>query len=157
MTVGAGGAPADLHRPFRPRGARWVAGVLAAVVPLGMLGLIYLLAVQVPGWQGWPDRVGMMAFALLVSWVLVRHATVRADPDDDGLVVRNLVRTTRLPWAHVVSVRFGAGRPWVQLDLSDGTVHAVMAIQQADGAYAAAEAHRLARLVALHSTPPHDD
>lgn len=147
----------DLHRPFRPRAARWVAGTLALLVPLGSVLLVYLLAVQVPGWQGWPDRVATIALGLLVSWVLVRHGTVRADPDEDGLTVRNLVRTRHLPWAAIVSVRFGGGRPWVQLDLSDGTVHAVMAVQQSDGAFAMAEAHRLARLVALHTPTPQDD
>lgn len=157
MSVGASHGSPDPYRPFRPRAARWVAGGLATVVPLAMLLLLYLLAVQVPGWQGWPDRLGMMAFACLVSWVLVRHATVRADPDPDGLVVRNLVRTRRVAWAHVVSVRFGGGRPWVQLDLADGTVHPVMAIQQADGAFAVAESRRLARLVAEHSRTARDD
>lgn len=148
---------ADLHRPFRPRGARWVAGTLAVLVPLGALLLVYLLAVQVPGWQAWPDRVVTVGFGLLVSWVLVRHASVRADPDDEALVVRNLLRTRRLPWPAIVSVRFGGGRPWVQLDLADGTVHAVMAVQQSDGAFAMAEAHRLARLVTLHTPTPRDD
>jgi hypothetical protein len=78
-------------------------------------------------------------------------------PDEDGLTVRNLMITTRLTWAEIVSVRFGAGRPWVQLDLADGDTLAVMGIQSADGARAEAEARRLATLVARHTTTSRDD
>jgi len=45
----------------------------------------------------------------------------------------------------------------VMLDLSDGDVLAVMAIQRADGAYAQAEARRLATLVAAGTGTPRDD
>ena len=54
-------------------------------------------------------------------------------------------------------MRLGDGDPWVMLDLSDGDVLAVMAIQRADGAYAVAEARRLATLVAAGSRTPRDD
>jgi hypothetical protein len=57
----------------------------------------------------------------------------------------------------VVAVRFGDGDPWVMLDLRDGDVLAVMAIQRADGAYAQAEARRLATLVAAGTGTPRDD
>jgi hypothetical protein len=43
------------------------------------------------------------------------------------------------------------------LDLSDGDVLAVMAIQRADGARALAEARRLATLVAVGSRTPRDE
>lgn len=38
----------------------------------------------------------------------------------------------------------------MQLDISDGTVLSVMAVQRADGTYARAEASRLAALVSAH-------
>lgn len=71
--------------------------------------------------------------------------------------MRNLVHRRRLAWAEIVSVRFGHGRPWVQLDLADGTTLAVMGIQRSDGALANREARRLATLVARHTATSRDD
>jgi hypothetical protein len=89
--------------------------------------------------------------------VLLRFALLRADPRSDALVVQNLINREEVPWARIVSVRFGGGDPWVLLDLSDGEVLAVMAIQRADGALGAAEARRLATLVAAGTrTTPQD-
>ena len=81
----------------------------------------------------------------------------RALLDERGLTVRNLVLVRRLEWAEVVDVRFGEGRPWVQLDLADGDTLAVMAIQRADGPAAQREARRLATLVARHTATGRDD
>lgn len=139
--------PADAHDAFRPRAARWVS---LAVGLAALVGTAFL-TVAVWGWAGPLDASGFAAFGLLVTWFCWRQASVTARPDDDGLTVRNLLLTRRLQWAEVVSVRFGQGRPWVQLDLADGDTLAVMGIQRADGAYADAEARRLATLVARHT------
>lgn len=146
----------DLHRPFAPRLARWVAWSVAAAVVVLALVLVLALPSVAGGRVGAGDRVGIGAFAALVAWFLVRQATVRAVPDATGLVVRNLLLTRRVAWAEVVSVRFGQGRPWVQLDLADGDTLAVMAIQAAEGGWAMVEAGRLATLVALHSSTDRD-
>ena len=146
-----------LYRPFRPTAARWVANVLAVVV----LTFMVVLALVVPAIAGEgvgpADRAGIIGFGLLVSWFLTRQAGVRATPDRQGLTVRNLLLTRRVEWAEIVSVRFGQGRPWVQLDLADGDTLAVMGVQAADGARAVAEATRLSTLVARHSTTRSDD
>lgn len=147
----------DLHRAFRPRAARVVAWVLGGVTLAAMVAIAALLPQVAPGRQSVLDRAGIVAFGLLVAWFLARQAGVRAVPDDDGVTVRNLVFTRRVTWAQIVSVRFGQGRPWVQLDLDDGDTLAVMGIQRADGAHAEAEARRLATLVALHSPTTRDD
>jgi hypothetical protein len=78
-------------------------------------------------------------------------------PDATGIVVRNLLVTTHVDWAQIVSVRFGQGRAWVQLDLADGDTLAVMGVQRADGAFAEQEARRLATLVARRTATPRDD
>ena len=100
---------------------------------------------------------GVALVGLLISGFCLREASVRARVDEQGVTVRNLVFTRRLEWAQIVSVRFGSGRAWVQLDLSDGDTLAVMGIQRADGAYAEAEARRLATLVAQHTATPRND
>ncbi len=151
------GGGGDLHRPFRPRAARVVALVLAVMIMALMIAIAVLLPRVAPDRQSPLDLVGIVGFGALVAWFLWRQASVRAVPDAEGVTVRNLLITRRVAWAEVVSVRFGAGRPWVQLDLADGDTLAVMGIQRADGARADAEARRMATLVALHSTTPRDD
>ncbi len=144
--------PDGTWAPFRPvRGRRTALGFAIAQAVV-----LIVLAVVVPG--GTPiDRVGFLAVAAGVGWVLLRFGLLRAQPSPAGLVVQNLVRREELRWEQVVAVRFGDGDPWVMLDLSDGDVLAVMAIQRADGTYALAEARRLATLVAAGSRTPRDD
>ncbi len=141
---------ADLYAPFRPRSARVVAGVLALLALLGFGSLAVILPNVTGVSTGAGDRLSIALVAVGIAWFCFRQATVRAVPDEHGLLVRNLVVTRNLEWSQVVSVRFGEGRPWVQLDLADGDTLAVMGIQRADGDLARAEARRLATLVAIH-------
>ncbi|WP_307802440.1 PH domain-containing protein [Cellulomonas fengjieae] len=142
----------DLTAPFRPRFARVVTLVLAVVVLALTAAIIVAMPVLSTG-----DKVGFALVGALIAGFLWRQASVTALVRDDGLTVRNLLFTRRLEWAEIVSVRFGSGRPWVQLDLSDGDTLAVMGIQRADGEFADAEARRLATLVAMHTTTTRDD
>ena len=148
--------PPGLYAPFRPRAARRVAIALGVVSLVGLLAL----AVFVPSATASPtrlvDRLGIAAIAAAIAWFCYRQATVSAVPDEAGITVRNLVITTRLEWAAVVDVRFGEGRPWVQLDLDDGATLAVMGVQRSDGDRARAEARRLATLVAIHGPAAND-
>jgi PH (Pleckstrin Homology) domain-containing protein len=136
-------------RPVRARRTALGFAVAQAVV-------LFVLAAVLPG-AGWFDRIGFVVVAVAIGAVLLRFGLLRADPGPAGLVVRNLVHREDLRWEQIVSVRFGDGDPWVMLDLSDGNVVAVMAIQRADGARALAEARRLATLVAAGSRTPRDD
>lgn len=144
---------ARLYAPFRPRAARVVSLVLAAALAVGSVALVASL------WDffGTLNGLGVLVVGLAMAWFCWREASVRADVDARGITVRNLMITRRLEWAEVVAVRFGQGRPWVQLDLSDGDVLAVMGVQQSDGQRAVAESRRLAALVAIHSRTARDD
>jgi hypothetical protein len=140
----------QLYAPFRPRRARRVALALG-VLSLVVLGVAAALLPQVVGVaNGYIDQLAMAGLGIAIAWFCYRQASVSAVPDDDGLTVRNLFITTRVEWAAIVSVRFGQGRPWVQLDLADGDTLAVMGVQSSDGPFATAESRRLATLVALH-------
>ncbi len=145
-------ADAALWAPFRPvRGRRTAFGFAIAQAVV-----LVTTAIVLPG-AGWFDVLGFAAVAAGVGWLLLRFALLRADPRPDALVVQNLINREEVPWARIVSVRFAGGDPWVLLDLSDGDVLAVMAIQRADGAFGAAEARRLATLVAAGTrTTPQD-
>jgi hypothetical protein len=138
----SGALDEQVYRPFRPIKARRIAWALAVitVVVLTVVGLII---------EGAPllDRLAFIATGLVVAWFMSRQAGVRAVPSESGLVVKNLFLGRTLEWPEIVSVRFGADRSWVQLDLADGDTLAVMAIQRADGDFAEKEARRLATLV----------
>ncbi|MBU4213297.1 MAG: PH domain-containing protein [Actinobacteria bacterium] len=108
-------------------------------------------------WVGVPDQIGFGVLGALIVWFCWRQASVALLVDPAGLTVRNLVVTRRLSWAEVVSVRFGQGRPWVQLDLADGDTIAVMGVQRSDGERAVREARRLATLLARHTATAADD
>ena len=142
----------DLAAPFRPRLARVVSLAVAAAVVV----LTLVLVATMPG-LATLDQIGFMLFALAIAWFCWRQASVSAVPDDTGLRVRNLLITTHVAWAQVVSVRFGQGRPWVQLDLADGDTIAVMGVQRSDGERAEREARRLATLVARRTATTADD
>jgi hypothetical protein len=144
---------ARLYAPFRPRAARIVSLVLAVAVAVGTAALL----ISLRGFFTPLDTVGVGLFGAAIAWFCWREASVRADVDEQGIVVRNLMLSRRLTWPEIVSVRFGSGRPWVQLDLADGDVLAVMGVQRADGDFARAEAGRLAALVAIHSRTSRDD
>ncbi len=146
-----------LDAPFRPRLARWVTLVMGVVVVVGAVALVLLLPTDGPTRYSAGDRAGILGVGALIAWFCQRQATVRAVPGPDGLTVRNLVVTRTVAWAEIVSVRFGQGRPWVQLDLADGDTLAVMGVQRADGPSADREARRLATLVAVRTRTARDD
>jgi hypothetical protein len=141
------------YAPFRPRLARWTSLVIGGLVLVGTVAIVWVTA----SFVGVPDRVGFAVVGSVVAWFCWRESRVALQVDPQGLTVRNLLLSRRLEWAEVVSVRFGQGRPWVQLDLSDGDTIAVMGIQRADGELADAQARRLATLLARRSATELDD
>lgn len=138
----------DPYRTFRGRfttPVAWSTGVIlvAGCVFVALLG-------TAPGAQDPVNQVSIIVTGLFFGVLTVRFAGVRADPDPEGIRVVNYVRARRLSWAEIVTVRFAPGDPWVHLDLADGSVLAVMAIQRSDGEHAMAEARRLVSLIAEH-------
>jgi hypothetical protein len=142
-----------LDAPFRPRRGR----VLPLVMAAGALVVCAAVALGMGGAGGWRagDQLALVGFGAALAAFLLRYASIRAVPDDDGLTVRNLLLTRRIRWGEVVEVRFPEGAPWVTLELDDTDEVAVMAIQRADGDLAHAEARRLAGLVARHRSRGH--
>ncbi|MDO8144790.1 MULTISPECIES: PH domain-containing protein [unclassified Isoptericola] len=132
-------------RTFRPLWARVAVVVTGAVAAGGSLlvGLFAPTGVLL----GDGTRLSFVVFAAFVVWLLWRLGGVHARPDDDGLTVRNVVRTRRVTWPEIVAVRMTTNDSWVVLDLADGGTLAVMAIQRADGERGMAEARRLQSLV----------
>lgn len=142
---------ADPYAVFRPRRGPLVARLCAAAVVIVLSGVAWFAPWG--GEVGWTvvDRVLLVLFSLLVGAGLWRFSVIRAVPTRDGLTIVNLVRTRTVEWAEILRVSFSGGSPWVLLELSDTDEVAVMGIQRADGAFARAEAARLAALVEHHS------
>ncbi len=133
---------------WRPGFARWTAVAVAAFATVTLVGLAVFLPAAWSDRSYWPDRGLLAALGLGAGWFVSRFARVRVAADDAGLWVVNAFRRRRLDWAQVVAVRLAPGDPWAQLDLSDGTVLAVMAMQGADGDRGRRMAAELAACVA---------
>lgn len=133
---------------WRPGFARWTAAGMAVFATVTLVGLAVLLPIPWSDRSYWLDRGLLAALGLFAGWFIGRFARVRVAADEAGILVVNAFRRRRLEWAQVVGVRLGSGDPWVQLDLSDGTVLAAMAIQTADGARGRRMAAELAACVA---------
>lgn len=143
--TGAPGDP-DHYRTFRGRFTTPTAWSMSAALAAGC---VYIAAVaEGPGADSAVNRVSIIVVGFFFALLTVRFAAVRAEPDPEGLTVVNYARRRRLEWAEIITVRFGSGDPWVHLDLADGTVLAVMAVQRADGEHGMAEARRLVDLIA---------
>jgi Bacterial PH domain len=149
--------PASGEEPFRPFRARRAAIGFAVAQAVVLLGLAVIAPGDGPIPWHWYDRLGVVLLSGAIAYVLLLFARLRATPGPDGLVVRNVVVVTKLEWAQIVAVRFGGGDPWATLDLDDGDVLPVMAIQRADGERGVAEARRLATLVAAHTATESND
>ncbi|MFI2295469.1 PH domain-containing protein [Isoptericola sp. NPDC019571] len=136
---------ASRFRTFRPlwgQVSAWFVWVVAAVG-----SVVVGLSSNGPMGAAAVNKVSFIVFALGVTWLLWRLGGVHAVPSEEGLRVRNLVRSRTLAWAEIVEVRLGPDDPWVRLDLADGGTIAVMGIQRADGERGMAEARRLRSLV----------
>ncbi len=136
-------SPSDPFAAFQARRGRTIP------TALGVLAVVVFSAVAVGLYANSrsADRLLLIVFGLAIAAVAWRYASIRAVPDRQGLVVRNLLVTRTVPWADVERVEYGGGTPWPSLHLNDGDVVAVMAIQRADGTFGDAEASRLAALV----------
>ena len=136
----------DPYAPFVPRRGRYVALAAGTAVLL----IFIVIALGMPGGEhgyGPGDRLLFGGIGLAIAAVMGRYAAIRATPDRDGIVIRNLFLTREIPWAQVESVKYAPGDPWPSLMLHDADQVAVMAIQRSDGPVSVDEAQRLADLV----------
>ncbi len=137
--------PGALYAPFRSRATRIVSiVVIVAIIVARVLFVVLTNRLDQP-----PRNFQISTAALALVFCVFLHlvGSVAAFPSREGLRVRNILGNSWLDWEQIVSVRFGE-RDWVQLDLADGRVLSVLAIQRVDGERARAAARRLATLVA---------
>ncbi|RBM24041.1 PH domain-containing protein [Streptomyces sp. PT12] len=133
MTAPVDPVPADpvaaLPLTIRPTVTRVALMSIGAAV----FAVLTLIAALLPagGAVSWSlgERAAVAASGLLAWGVLALLSRPKVTADREGLTVINLTTTRRLAWPEVVRVTLRPGDPWVTLDLADGTVQPVMAIQ----------------------------
>lgn len=94
------------------------------------------------------DQVAIIVLGLLIATGILAFTRPRVDADTERIVVRNVVRTHRLPWAVVEGISFPDGAAWPTLQLRDDDTVTVLAVQAVDGARAG---RAFGRLRALHA------
>ena len=92
-----------------------------------------------------------MLLGLLLAGGALLFTRPRLRADADGVFVRNVIGTHRLPWTLVRRVSFPEGAPWARLELPDDEYLAVMAIQAADKQHAVSAIRRLRELHARYA------
>ena len=135
---------------WRPRTTRITAYTTAGVIVLGLIAL----AVVVPDQYKLFDRALMVAFGVLVAWILHMLARCRVTADESGVTVVNAFRTRRLEWPEILDVGMSTGDPWPTLDLADGTSLGAMGINGAEKALAARQLAELQSLLHTRGEAP---
>jgi Bacterial PH domain len=133
-------------RPRKVLIAAWV-GAVVVVVLFTVIALLLRMAPTGVYFRV-ADQVAMVFLGLFIAGGVLLLARPRVRADADGIEVRNILVTRRLPWELVVRIAFPDSASWARLDLPDDEYLPVMAIQAVDGARAV-EAIRKVR--ALHA------
>jgi Bacterial PH domain len=131
----------------RPRRATWVSAVIAIVLIVVFVTVGALLRRSDTGvYFQLADQVAMGVVGVLLAAGALLFARPRLRAGAEGVEVRNVIGSHRLPWALVRRVSFPDGSPWARIDLPDDEYVPVMAIQAVDGARAVEAIHALREL-----------
>jgi len=133
-------------RPRKVRVVAWIGAV--ALLVLFVVVAVVLRNSDTGVYFRLADQVALVLLGLLLAGGVLLLALPRVRADADGIEVRNLLITRRLPWRDVERVAFPDGASWARLDLPDDEYLPVLAIQAVDR-QRAVEAMR--RLRALHA------
>ena len=133
-------------RPRKMLIASWV----GAVVTIGLFVAIAVVLRSEPTgvYFRLADQVALVLVGLFIAGGVLLFARPRVRADAEGVEVRNILVTRRLPWALVLRVAFPDGASWARLDLPDDEYLPVLAIQAVDGQRAV---DAITRLRALHA------
>jgi hypothetical protein len=143
----------ELELEIRPRRVRWVAWIAAiALFAVMVFVAVALRQVSTGVYFRTDDQVAMVVLGLLISLGVLMPTLARVRADADGVEVRNLLITRRLPWSEVLEVSFPDGSRWARLELADDEYLPVSAIQLVDGQHAVTAIGRLRALHARYST-----
>jgi hypothetical protein len=151
-----GGSGREAPLVIRPTRVRWVAWICALIV-VGVMTAsgVVLRSVSTGVYFRTADQVALILLGLLMALGILSLTLARARADADGVEVRNLLVTHRLPWSRVLEVSFPDGARWARLELPDDEYLPVTAIQLVDGPRAVAAIRQLRALhTAYHASHP---
>lgn len=136
----------------RPRRSIWVAVVAAVILLAVFITVGALLRRSDTGvYFQLADQIAMGVIGALLAAASLLFARPRLRADADGVHVRNVIGSHRLPWALVQRVSFPDGSPWARIDLPDDEYVPVMAIQAVDRERAVVAIRKLRELHATHT------
>jgi hypothetical protein len=141
----------DVEQPVvvRPRKVL-IAAWVGAVATVGLFVVIALVLRNSPTgvYFRLADQIALVLLGLFIAGGLLLLARPRVRADAEGIEVRNILVTRRVPWSLVERVAFPDGASWARLDLPDDEYMAVLAIQAVDGRRAV---DAITRVRALHA------
>jgi hypothetical protein len=139
-----------------PRRLRLICACAAAAIVAVMTVVAVLLKSSTTGVVAFQtaDQVAMVGLGLAMGAGVLWVSRPRMDADAEGIQVRNIVGTYRLPWTMVQAVRFDRHSPWATLLLTNGEEVAVLAVQAADKERALAAVQDLRALLATAVPQP---
>lgn len=133
-----------------PRKHRLWSAVMATLLVVVFVVVAVLLKESTSGPVSFrtADQVAMGGLGLAMGAGFLVLGRSRLDADAEGVTVRNIVVTRRVPWSAVSSVRFDQHSPWASLLLRNGDELALLALQAADKERAVAAVRGVRALLA---------
>ncbi|MBQ0926508.1 PH domain-containing protein [Saccharopolyspora endophytica] len=121
----------------RPRKVRRVA-IPIAILLIVVFALVGTLLRNTPTGVVFnlSDQIAMGVLGLLLASGVMLLTRPRLRADADGLEIRNIIGTQRIPWQLVQGVTFPDGAPWARVELPEDEYVPIMAVQATDGDHA---------------------
>lgn len=136
---------------IRPRKVVWVAWIAAVVLLGAMVAVAVVLRAESTGvYFRFADQVALVVLGLFMALGVLSLTLARVRADAEGVEVRNLLITRRVPWSAVLAVDFPEGARWARLELPDDEYLPLSAIQLVDGQHAVSAITALRELHAAH-------
>ena len=119
---------------FRPRRVRFV----AVPVAIGLVAVFVVIAILLRNtptgaYFETSDQVAMALVGVLLACGVLLLTRPRVRAQEEWIEVRNLLGSTRYPWAEVRGLSFPDGSAWARLELPADEYVSIMAVQAADG------------------------
>ena len=134
------------YKPRKSRIGAWIGAILFAGAAIG---LSFTLGATTPegGAITWADQAGMVGIGLVGGGIILSFLRLRVRADENGVEIRNVFSTHRLPWEVVVDISLPDRMQWALATLADDDEVSIMAIQITDKARAAAATKHLRELL----------
>lgn len=144
--------PEQLPLVIRPRKIAIMGSVAAVLVLSSMIVLGVMLQSDGIDMRA-VDKIGFSSLGVFGAAAIMLVARPKITADQDGMVVRNVLGDTVLPWQVVLKIAFPPGVHWAQAVLADDEIHPLLAIQAMDK-QRAVDALRAIRALHAQYAPP---